>query len=283
VVLNADSRGRSDIFNLRPVDVSVNSSRGNKYYDVATPPGSSYPDAPESSYDADSWEPRTADKGPIARSLFYMAVRYDGTDPDVPDLELSDTPNPAMFRFGKLSTLLAWHRQFPVTAAERTRNQIVFTSYQHNRNPFVDHAEFADMVFSGASPLEAWRGVNFTSAELANPAVSGPNADLDGDGFPTLLEYTFRGDPRRAEAVPPVTASSVTIGADRYLVLTFPHNRFATDVSVSYEGSEDCLTWLPVIPDSTTALLTDFETEQWTVSVLAPPPRFFVRVRVQGQ
>jgi endonuclease I len=92
VVLNADSRARRDIFNLLPVDVNVNSSRGNKYYDETTPPGSSYPDAPESSYDSDSWEPRTADKGPIARALFYMAVRYDGTDPDVPDLELRRFP-----------------------------------------------------------------------------------------------------------------------------------------------------------------------------------------------
>jgi len=92
----------------------VNSSRGNKFYDETTPPGSSYLDAPLSNYDADSWEPRTEEKGLIARSMFYMAVRYDGTEPDVPDLELSDSPRAAQYRFGKLTTLLDWHRQFPL-------------------------------------------------------------------------------------------------------------------------------------------------------------------------
>jgi len=104
---------------LRQCVVSVNSSRGNKFYDETTPPGSSYPDAPLSNYDADSWEPRTEEKGLIARSMFYMAVRYDGTDPDVPDLELSDFPSAAQYRFGKLTTLLDWHRQFPCRCRAR--------------------------------------------------------------------------------------------------------------------------------------------------------------------
>jgi hypothetical protein len=68
-----------------------------------------------------------AGKGPIARALFYMAVRYDGTDPDVPDLELSDTPNAAAYVFGKLSTLLAWNRAFPVTEAEHDGERYQWT------------------------------------------------------------------------------------------------------------------------------------------------------------
>ena len=169
-----------------------------------------------------------------------------------------------------------------MTAAERTRNQIVFTSYQHNRNPFVDHAEFADMVFSGASPLDAWRGVHFTAAELDNPALSGPNADLDRDGFATLLEYLFGTDPRQPGAAPPLTASLVP-GAPEgpTLVLSFPHNRFATDVAIYYEASEDLTTWVLVGPNSGTVTVTDFETEQLTVRFPAPAVPFFVRVRVE--
>jgi len=280
VALNANSRARTDVFNLRPCDVSVNSSRGNKYYDETTPPGSSYPDAPLSSYDNDSWEPRPEEKGLIARSLFYMAVRYAGTDPDVPDLELSDTPNPALYRFGKLSTLLAWHRQFSVTTAERERNQRIYSDYQHNRNPFIDHPEFADIVFATASPLDAWRALHFNAVELANPAQSGDTADLDHDGFATVLEYTFHSDPRHPQTTPLLTASVVTIGDNHFLEVIFPHNRFATDVSISYEGSEDCTTWAPLTPDSISAGVTDFETEQWTVRFSAPAPQFFLRLRV---
>lgn len=202
VALSASSRAKTDIFNLRPIDTAVNSSRGNKYYDVSTLPSSSYSGAPASSYDIHSWEPRDADKGAIARSLFYMAVRYDGTDADVPDLELSDTPDAALYRFGKLSTLLAWNRQFPVTAAERQRNQRVYADYQHNRNPFIDHADYAEMVFAGATPGQAWKNTRFTAVELSDSQTSGDLADPDGDRLPNLLEYALNRNPKGMETSP---------------------------------------------------------------------------------
>ena len=97
----------------------MNSSRGNKFYDETTPPGSSYPDAPLSNYDADSWEPRTEEKGLIARSMFYMAVRYDGTEPDVPDLELSDSPRAAQYRFGNSRPCSTGTASFPCRCRAR--------------------------------------------------------------------------------------------------------------------------------------------------------------------
>ena len=107
VALSASSRAKTDVFNLRPIDYTVNSTRNNLYYDTTTTPFHAMAGAPGSSYDSDSWEPREEDKGVVARAAFYMATRYDGTDADVPDLELSDTPDAATYRFGKLSTLLA--------------------------------------------------------------------------------------------------------------------------------------------------------------------------------
>ncbi|HEX8280834.1 MAG TPA: endonuclease, partial [Chthoniobacterales bacterium] len=90
--LSSSSRAMKDLFNLRPIDRNVNGSRGNKFYDISTAPFSMHPEASGSTYDSNSWEARAADKGAIARSMFYMAVRYDGSDSDVPDLELSDSP-----------------------------------------------------------------------------------------------------------------------------------------------------------------------------------------------
>jgi endonuclease I len=182
VALNSEGRARSDLFNLRPVDENVNSSRGNKVYDRSAAPISIHPEAPGSSYDVDSWEPRDFDKGAIARAMFYMAVRYEGTDSDAPNLELSDSPSPATYQFGKLSTLLAWNRQFPPTSAERERNDRIYGEFQHNRNPFVDRPEYAEMVFNAVAPMEAWRRLRFTEAELTNAAVSGDLADPDQDG-----------------------------------------------------------------------------------------------------
>ena len=53
--------------------------------------------------------------------------------------------NPYM---GKLSTLLAWHAQDPPNAAEKNRNQIIYSSYQRNRNPFIDHPEWATAIWN---------------------------------------------------------------------------------------------------------------------------------------
>jgi hypothetical protein len=49
---------------------------------------------------------------------------------------------------GILTTLLQWHVQDPVNDRERRRNDVVYT-YQHNRNPFIDHPEWVLPIFQG--------------------------------------------------------------------------------------------------------------------------------------
>ena len=276
VALDANSRAKTDIFNLRPIDASVNSSRGNKIFDWSIAPVSIHPEAPMSTYDSDSWEPRDTDKGLIARSMFYMAVRYEGTDADAPDLELSDSPNPALYRFGKLSTFLAWNRDFPVTDAERQRNQRIYTDYQHNRNPFIDHPDYADMVFNGTSPAQAWKNIRFSSIELGNPLQSGDLADPDGDQQVNLLEYTFNRNPKKVDTSPAVTSSF----ASNYVYLSFPKNRNATDVVISCESSGNLQSWAPAASEIVSSTVTDFETEQVTLRVPTSTAPFFVRLKV---
>jgi hypothetical protein len=107
------------------------------------------------------------------------------------------------------------------------------------------------------------------------PVLSGDTTDLDGDGLATLLECIFRSDPRQPSTAPIIAASTATVGNVRYIYLTFPRNRYATDVSLSCEGSEDCTTWHPVVPEIA-ATVTDFETEQWTVRLPTMASHFFV-------
>ncbi|RKN10208.1 endonuclease I family protein [Streptomyces radicis] len=134
----------TDIHHLRPTDVQVNSTRGNKDFDNG---GSPVASAPGNFTDADSWEARDEDKGDIARMLFYMAVRYEGDD-GFADLELDDdTSNGGTPFHGRLSTLLEWHAQDPPSASEERRNEIIFTDYQGNRNPFIDHPEWAESIW----------------------------------------------------------------------------------------------------------------------------------------
>ncbi|MCM2335849.1 MAG: endonuclease [Pseudomonas sp.] len=102
-------------------------------------------------------------KGDIARAILYMAIRYEGGRHPVngqsePDLELTNdrsrivvtSASPAYM--GLLSDLLAWHQADPPDAAERERNEVIY-SFQGNRNPFIDHPEWAtSALFTSSKP-----------------------------------------------------------------------------------------------------------------------------------
>ncbi|MEU3778021.1 endonuclease [Streptomyces sp. NPDC032472] len=134
----------TDLHHLRPEDVTVNSTRGNKDFDMG---GSPVAEAPGSYTDADSFEPRDAVKGDVARMLLYMAVRYDGGD-GFADLEMDDkVDNGTAPLFGRISVLKQWNRQDPPDAFEQRRNQVIYDTYQHNRNPFIDHPEWVDAIW----------------------------------------------------------------------------------------------------------------------------------------
>jgi len=133
----------TDLHHLRPEDVRVNSERDNKDFDNG---GSAVADAPGNRTDADSWEPRAAVKGDVARMIFYMAVRYEGGDSH-PDLEVDDaTGSGTAPRLGRVSALRQWSQQDPPDAFERRRNEMIY-SYQGNRNPFIDHPEWVTSIF----------------------------------------------------------------------------------------------------------------------------------------
>ncbi|MEG9296293.1 endonuclease [Mangrovibacillus sp. Mu-81] len=134
----------TDLHHLRPTDVTVNSTRGNLDFDNG---GNEHNEAPGNYYDGDSWEPRDEVKGDVARMIFYMAVRYEG-DSGEADLELNnDVNNGSAPYHGKISVLLDWHEEDPVDSRDIRRNNIIFEQYQGNRNPFIDHPEWAEMIW----------------------------------------------------------------------------------------------------------------------------------------
>jgi endonuclease I len=83
----------SDLFHVVPADGNVNSARSNLYFDMSRVEDGGFKDpahieAPLCTRDANSWQPPVAQRGEIARAMFYMAVRYDGNEPGTADLEL---------------------------------------------------------------------------------------------------------------------------------------------------------------------------------------------------
>ncbi|WP_101927195.1 MULTISPECIES: endonuclease [Luteimonas] len=167
----------TDAHMLHLSDTSHNSARGNKPYancpaqancselvteaNAGVGGGSGQFPGNSSWTNASGFQTWRHRQGDMARAVLYMAIRYEGgthpqTGQSEPDLELTDdrsrivgtSSSPAYM--GLLSTLLAWHQADPPDARERARNEVVY-SFQGNRNPFIDHPEWASAALFGST------------------------------------------------------------------------------------------------------------------------------------
>jgi endonuclease I len=165
-----------DVHNLKPADASVNQSRSNKDFDNG---GVQHPEATGCYYTDSSWEPRDEVKGDIARIIFYMDARYEGTNGEL-NLTVVDAVNTyPLPEHGRLSTLLEWNLQDPPDDFERNRNNVIF-SWQKNRNPFIDNPEFAQLIWGGQTP---------ESILFGNFAIM-PVAPVDGEAVTVTADVT---------------------------------------------------------------------------------------------
>ena len=127
--------GVSDAHHIRAVNGQENSSRNNKNYgNVNT--ATVYAGATGSQ---GSW------RGDVARACFYMAVRFIGLNVVNGDPSENNGTNPSG-NIGDLATLLSWNASDPRDDFEMNRNNYIQT-WQHNRNPFIDHPLLANYIF----------------------------------------------------------------------------------------------------------------------------------------
>ncbi|CAM2853744.1 endonuclease [Vibrio neptunius] len=102
-------------------------------------------------YTGTVFEPIDAFKGDLARTYFYMATRYENEianwegNSDNSNAVLNGT-NTTVFEPWVLAMLKRWHANDPVDQKEIDRNNAVY-NFQGNRNPYVDHPEFVNMVW----------------------------------------------------------------------------------------------------------------------------------------
>jgi endonuclease I len=224
-----DDDGRNypftDCHHLFLCDSAYNAARSNKPFQDAGPGTSEYPieggtsgvfpgnaNWSTGSFTTGRWQVWSDRRGDVARALLYMDIRYEGgvhgvTGFSEPDLILTDDRNLIASRntganesvayMGILSTLLTWNRLDPPDTNERRRNDIV-SSFQGNRNPFVDHPEWAAILFGSA-----WPG-SFDVYGMGCIGSTGQFALLFGAGQP-LIGQTFNvglvGVPSLAPAV----------------------------------------------------------------------------------
>jgi len=159
----------TDAHNLKPVDHSMNTLRGEKDFenggDVVYN-GSSLTDCFSTN---STFEPRNEVKGDIARMIFYMDLRYEGGsgEPNLVVVEgLTTYPNP---QIGSLSTLLEWHEQDPPDAFEKRRNDVIF-KWQGNRNPFIDYPEFVNYLYNDNAQINP---INISNVNINPTSIEG--------------------------------------------------------------------------------------------------------------
>jgi len=121
------SAGKGEAHNLRAATVKTNRERGNlKFVDGSGSYG----------VKAGGYYPGDDHKGDVARIIMYMVVRY-------PHLNFGNA-------IGEKNTFLKWHKEDPVDNFEKNRNNVLY-QYQKNRNPFIDHPEFADLIWNSTN------------------------------------------------------------------------------------------------------------------------------------
>ena len=134
----------SDAHHVRPCDSSLNSSRGNSYFDELS---KGTTDDFGNMWSGGIFYPSEAYRGDAARICFYVAARYTNLS-FVDDASSGDTGQ--NLEMGNLSALLKWNEEYGVSASEIRRNNAV-AAIQNNRNPFIDHPEFAEYIWGDGS------------------------------------------------------------------------------------------------------------------------------------
>ncbi len=129
-----------DIHMVRPAWVDSNSERGNKFY------------AEYNAYDPGDLGHEDY-RGICARIIFYCVVAHGS-------LSLVDSTSGGGNQMGKLSDLLKWNLEYLPSndkkaskelRCEHNRNNVIQNKYQGNRNPFIDHPEYACKIWGNKS------------------------------------------------------------------------------------------------------------------------------------
>jgi endonuclease I len=165
----------SDLFHIYPTDGKVNGQRSNfPYGNVSSSTwtsmnGGKLGPCTNAGYNQTVFEPINEFKGDLARGYFYMTTRYYSEDAG---WSTSDATNKSDILPWQLNVLLQWHHQDPVSAKEIARNDSIYYKFQNNRNPFIDHPDYADSIWLAITSVYEREALQSASYSLyPNPAA----------------------------------------------------------------------------------------------------------------
>lgn len=161
---------KSDIFHMYPTNEYANSKRGdypfgNVVSNITWQVGNS-----KLGNDKDGnirFEPRDVHKGNVARSMFYFSIRYN---------------NPYTYLNSQEETLRKWMVLDEVDSKEMKRNNDI-AFIQGKRNPFIDHPEFLDRIFSIST--------NTDFPQVFSTSISQSQVDISTIVLEKKISYEF--------------------------------------------------------------------------------------------
>ncbi|MBN1268456.1 MAG: hypothetical protein JXB04_02630 [Kiritimatiellae bacterium] len=140
------------------------------------------------------------------------------------------------------------------------------------------------------STLQDWAQQQFTAGELADPAVSGFDADPDGDHVENLMEYAMGWNPHVADGDSGLLIKGpweIYADPSGEAYIYYQRRKTAADLEFQLQASPDLLGWGPADAYVTGTVVTDDEnglTETVQVGLTIPPtePRhLFIRLLVR--
>ena len=159
---NEQATPRTDMHHIFATDGYVNGRRSNypfgevKSASWTSQNGSKLGSCKTPGYSGTVFEPIDEYKGDFARAFFYMSVRYYSEDSNWGN---SDMTTKSEIKPWAITMLLRWNKLDPVSQKEIDRNNAIYDDYQHNRNPFVDNPEYADMIWDPSWSADEHHGI----------------------------------------------------------------------------------------------------------------------------
>jgi endonuclease I len=180
----------SDMFHIYPTDGYVNGMRSNYPYGTVgssswtSQNGSKLGNCNWPGYSGTVFEPINEYKGDFARTYFYMSTRYYTEDSG---WNITDMTNKSQLKPWALQMMLHWHNTDPVSTKETNRNNAMY-GIQHNRNPFIDHPEYAAMIWGNPVGTGNIQDEILTVTVYPNPVSDFCRISISGENGSTLPE-----------------------------------------------------------------------------------------------
>ena len=223
--LFGESGAGADIQHLRPTIPQINSDRGNKKYGELNNSGtaSTATDANGNTvyggyYTSSTFQPMANKKGDAARIIMYLYMHYNkasnvgGSSTDKSyfgTLNFTHVMAPST-ESAAIQLLLTWNSSDPVDSIETTRNEEA-AKITGCRNPFIDHPEYANLIWgSGSSSTDPSASISPSSTSVAVDGTVNLTATLSNVTNANSIAWTS-SDTNKATVAKGTTTTSSSV------------------------------------------------------------------------